>query len=83
MRFFRGRESERFLACGFCNGGEGEVACVAAGLLFPLLEEASVAHGHAVGGGYAELVSDAVDPFGRALEFGEDSDGGFVENAVS
>ncbi len=61
---------------------EGEVVGGAAGALLPLQEERSVAVGHAGGAVDLELGEDALDPVGGAFEFGEDADGGFVDDEV-
>ena len=67
----------------FPDSGKGEVLRWAAGLLFPLFEDAAIAEGHPVFVGDAELGGDAVDPLRGALEFGEDPERGFIHNAVA
>ena len=61
---------------------EGKVLGRAAGALFPVEEELTVAVGEAGGGVDVEEGESAVDPTGGAFEFGVAADGGLVEDEV-
>jgi hypothetical protein len=62
--------------------GEGEVFGRAAGALLPVEKELAVAVGEAGGVTDAECGQGAVDPVGRAFEFGVVADGGFVQDKM-
>ena len=66
----------------FLNGSKSKVLGGAAGLFFPLFEEAAVAQGELLFRGDAKDFRQAIDPAGRAFELGEDAERCFIEDAV-
>ena len=68
---------------GLGNGGKGQILRIRVALLAPQIEEASVAERDVLRGVDAEAGCGAIDPLGRAFEFGKIADGGFVDVAVT
>ena len=64
-------------------GGEGEVLRGTAGLLAPLVKEATVACSQLLACGDTELAGDTVDPLGRPFELCKAADGSLIDDAMA
>lgn len=65
------------------DGSKGQVLGGASGGFAPLIKQASVAGGELLLGLNSELVGNVVDPGWRTFEFGEDSEGCFIDDTVT